>query len=123
ATVSTVRLPTIHLEAWPEPARAPTASARLERADDARRFGGGSRTIEDQKMNTFNFARAARAALIAAASCGPSTAVLADIKDYKFELVDQSVQTGSGQGRSGAARQHQDGQAGTGRRNLYDPPR
>jgi YtkA-like len=62
--------------------------------DDARRFGG-SRTIEDQKMNTFNFARAARAALIAAATCGPSTAVLADIKDYKFELVDQSVQTGS----------------------------
>ncbi|WP_291853728.1 FixH family protein [Bradyrhizobium sp.] len=45
-------------------------------------------------MNTLNFARAARAALIAAATGGLNSAALADIKDYKFELVDQTVQAG-----------------------------
>jgi hypothetical protein len=45
-------------------------------------------------MKTFTSARAVRAALIAAAVAGPSTTALADIKDYKFELVDQSVQAG-----------------------------
>src|SRR3954452_8451465 len=45
-------------------------------------------------MKTFIHARALRAALIAAAIGGASTAALADIKDYKFELVDQTVQAG-----------------------------
>ena len=45
-------------------------------------------------MKTSTFARAVQAALIAAAIAGTSTAALADIKDYKFELVDQSVQAG-----------------------------
>src|SRR3954469_317295 len=45
-------------------------------------------------MKTFNFARAVQAALIAAMMGGASTAALADIKDYKFELVDQTVQAG-----------------------------
>lgn len=45
-------------------------------------------------MKTSTFARAVEAALIAAAVAGTSTAALADIKDYKFELVDQSVQAG-----------------------------
>ena len=45
-------------------------------------------------MKTLNFARAFRAALIAAAFSGASTAALADIKDYKFELVDQAVKAG-----------------------------
>ena len=45
-------------------------------------------------MKTLNFARAFRAALIAAAFSGASTAALADIKDYKFELVDQTVKAG-----------------------------
>ena len=45
-------------------------------------------------MKTSTIARAVRAALIAAAVAGTSTAALADIKDYKFELVDQSVQAG-----------------------------
>jgi hypothetical protein len=66
---------------------------RFTRADDARRFGGAFRTIEDQKMKTSTIARAVQAALIAVAVT--STAALADIKDYKFELVDQSVQAGS----------------------------
>ena len=44
-------------------------------------------------MKTFSFTRAVAAALIAAA-IGTGTAALADIKDYKFELIDQSVQTG-----------------------------
>jgi hypothetical protein len=46
-------------------------------------------------MKTFNFARAFPAALIVAAIGGASTAALADIKDYKFELVDQTVQAGA----------------------------
>jgi hypothetical protein len=46
-------------------------------------------------MKTFNFARAFPAALIVAAISGASTAALADIKDYKFELVDQTVQAGA----------------------------
>ncbi|MET4322524.1 FixH family protein [Bradyrhizobium sp. RT5a] len=45
-------------------------------------------------MKTSTFARAVRAALIAATIAGTSTAAWADIKDYKFELVDQSVQAG-----------------------------
>ena len=45
-------------------------------------------------MKTFTHTRAFRAALIAAAIGGANTAALADIADYKFELVDQSVQAG-----------------------------
>ena len=45
-------------------------------------------------MKTFTLTRAVQAALIAAVVGGTSSAALADIKDYKFELVDQSVQTG-----------------------------
>ena len=45
-------------------------------------------------MKTLNFARAARAALIAAAIGNLNSAALADIRDYKFELVDQTVQEG-----------------------------
>src|SRR5476649_607270 len=46
-------------------------------------------------MKTFIHAHAFAAALIAVAIGGASTAALADIKDYKFELVDQTVQTGT----------------------------
>jgi YtkA-like len=46
-------------------------------------------------MKTFTYARAVQAALIAAAIVGASTTAMADIKDYKFELVDQTFQTGS----------------------------
>jgi hypothetical protein len=46
-------------------------------------------------MKTFIHTRALRAALIAAAIGGASTAALAEIKDYKFELVDQTVQAGT----------------------------
>src|SRR5947209_1224833 len=45
-------------------------------------------------MKTSTFARAVQAALIAAAIGSMSTAAWADIKDYKFELVDQSIRTG-----------------------------
>jgi hypothetical protein len=45
-------------------------------------------------MKTFTFPRAVQAALIAAVIGGASTAAFAEIKDYKFELVDQSVQAG-----------------------------
>ena len=38
--------------------------------------------------------RAIQAALIAAAIGGANSAALADIKDYQFELVDQTVQAG-----------------------------
>jgi YtkA-like protein len=46
-------------------------------------------------MKTFTLTHAVQAALIAAVVGGTSTAVMADIKDYKFELVDQTVQTGT----------------------------
>lgn len=46
-------------------------------------------------MNTSRYARLLRGALIAMAAIGmASTAAFADIKDYKFELVDQTVQAG-----------------------------
>src|SRR5436305_13881413 len=45
-------------------------------------------------MKTLTLKRATQAALIAAMVTGAGTAVKADIKDYKFELVDQSVQMG-----------------------------
>ena len=45
-------------------------------------------------MSTFNFAFALRAALLAAAFAGASTAAMADIKDYKFELVGETVPAG-----------------------------
>ena len=45
-------------------------------------------------MKFNHFSRNPRVALIGAAlTCGP-TAAFADIKDYKFELVDQTVQEG-----------------------------
>jgi L-cystine uptake protein TcyP (sodium:dicarboxylate symporter family) len=57
------------------------------------------RQIQDNrglsKMKMFTYARAVQAALIAAAIVGASTTAMADIKDYKFELVDQTFQTGS----------------------------
>lgn len=45
-------------------------------------------------MNKLACARAVAAALIAAAIGGTSAVALADIKDYKFELVDETVQAG-----------------------------
>jgi hypothetical protein len=45
-------------------------------------------------MKTFNFAQAFQAALVAAAIGGVSTAARADIKDYEFQLVDQTVKAG-----------------------------
>ena len=45
-------------------------------------------------MKTFHLARAVQAALIAAVLGGQGTAAFADIKDYRFELVDQTVQAG-----------------------------
>src|SRR5882757_9681759 len=45
-------------------------------------------------MKMLTFARAVQAALIVAAIGGASTAALADIKDYKFELVEQTVKKG-----------------------------
>jgi hypothetical protein len=45
-------------------------------------------------MKTFTHAHAFAAALIAVAIGSASTAALADIKDYKFELVDQTIQAG-----------------------------
>jgi hypothetical protein len=45
-------------------------------------------------MNTFNLPRALQASLIAVALGGAITPAFADIKDYKFELVDQTIQAG-----------------------------
>ena len=45
-------------------------------------------------MKTFTHAHAFAAALIAVAIGSASTAALADIEDYKFELVEQTIQAG-----------------------------
>jgi hypothetical protein len=45
-------------------------------------------------MKTFTHSRAFAAALIAVAIGSASTAALADIQEYKFELVDQTIQAG-----------------------------
>jgi hypothetical protein len=45
-------------------------------------------------MKTFTHTRAIRAALLAAAIGSASSSAFADINDYKFELVDQTVQAG-----------------------------
>ena len=45
-------------------------------------------------MKTSRYPRALRAALIGLAMTGSVTVARADIKDYKFELVDQAVQAG-----------------------------
>jgi YtkA-like len=45
-------------------------------------------------MKSFTCARAVQAALIGIAMTGSVTVAHADIKDYKFELVDQTVQAG-----------------------------
>lgn len=45
-------------------------------------------------MKTSRYSRALRVALIGIAMAGPTTIARADIKDYKFELVDQTVQAG-----------------------------
>jgi YtkA-like len=45
-------------------------------------------------MTNFTYARALQAALVGIAVTGSVTVAHADIKDYKFELVDQTVQAG-----------------------------
>ena len=45
-------------------------------------------------MKLFNTSRAVGAALIGLALTGTATVALADIKDYEFQLVDQTVQSG-----------------------------
>ncbi|QOZ37987.1 FixH family protein [Bradyrhizobium sp. CCBAU 53421] len=45
-------------------------------------------------MTSFNTSRAAAAALIGLALTGTATVARADIKDYEFQLVDQTVQAG-----------------------------
>ena len=45
-------------------------------------------------MTSFNTPRAVVAALIGLALTGTATVALADIKDYEFQLVDQTVQAG-----------------------------
>jgi hypothetical protein len=46
------------------------------------------------KMKSFDVSRAIGAALMAVAILGTANMALADIKDYEFQLVDQTVQTG-----------------------------
>ncbi|SEC38747.1 FixH family protein [Bradyrhizobium erythrophlei] len=45
-------------------------------------------------MTSFNTSRAVAAALIGLALTGTATVALADIKDYEFQLVDQTVRAG-----------------------------
>lgn len=45
-------------------------------------------------MKKFNYAPALQAALIGVAMTGPVTAARAEIKDYEFQLVEQTVKKG-----------------------------
>jgi hypothetical protein len=45
-------------------------------------------------MKTFRYSRGLQAAFIGIAMAGSTTIARADVKDYKFELVDQTVQAG-----------------------------
>jgi hypothetical protein len=45
-------------------------------------------------MKSYNFARAFQAALIGVAMTGSATLARADIKDYEFQLIDQTVKKG-----------------------------
>jgi YtkA-like len=45
-------------------------------------------------MKSFNYARAVQAALIGIAITGSVTVARADIKDYEFQLVEQTVKKG-----------------------------
>jgi YtkA-like protein len=47
------------------------------------------------KMQSFNARRAVSAALIGMAMLGTTGIARADIKDYEFQLVDQTIQAGS----------------------------
>jgi hypothetical protein len=50
--------------------------------------------IEDCNMKSYTYARAFQAALIGIAITGSATLARADIKDYEFQLVDQTVKKG-----------------------------
>jgi hypothetical protein len=50
--------------------------------------------IEDFEMTKLNTSRAVRAALIGIAMVGSVTIARADIKDYEFQLIDQTVKAG-----------------------------
>jgi YtkA-like len=50
--------------------------------------------IEDSKMKSFNCPRALQAALIGVAMTASVTVARAEIKDYEFQLVDQTVKKG-----------------------------
>jgi hypothetical protein len=50
--------------------------------------------IEDFKMKKLHTTRAIQAALIAIVMSGSATVARADIKDYEFQLVDQTVKAG-----------------------------
>ena len=45
-------------------------------------------------MKSFNYARALQVALIAVGMMGSATLARADIKDYEFQLIDQTVKKG-----------------------------
>ncbi len=45
-------------------------------------------------MKSFTYARAVQAALIGIAMTGSATLARADIKDYEFQLIDQTVKKG-----------------------------
>jgi len=57
-------------------------------------FAAAHQDIEDCNMKSFTCARALQAALIGIAISGSATVVRADIKDYEFQLVDQTVKKG-----------------------------
>src|SRR6266700_7936913 len=73
----------------------PTAAARSQvRADKRMPPFAAHQDIEDCNMKSYTYPRALQAALIGIATAGSATLARADIKDYEFQLVDQTAKKG-----------------------------
>jgi YtkA-like len=57
-------------------------------------FTADQRQFEESEMKTSRYSRGLQAALIGIAMAGSIAIARADIKDYEFQLVDQTVQAG-----------------------------
>jgi YtkA-like len=57
-------------------------------------FAADQRQFEESEMKTSRYSRGLQAALTGIAMAGSTAIARADIKDYEFQLVDQTVQAG-----------------------------
>jgi hypothetical protein len=94
-TASAIRLPSILLELWSDrrfPRRLLLRGRKTARINACRL--AATKDIEESEMKTSRYLRGLQAALIGVGMAGSIAMARADIRDYKFELVDQTVQAG-----------------------------